>query len=265
MSADPKSPLPETPRLEGALHGITEAVQGPSNTTDGDFLKRKAPEHIVVGEIRQNLDDLKAAVLSYYSRLYSLAGRSINERLDRLAAPPFSNKASTRLPLARGSRSTSKKHQGLSVPPPDTCFDFFAEEHQGSKEPKDGDLVSKAEDPSLQRRFYGISQLPGEKIDREMVGHDNFLGRQLKETRGGHINELLGDLRSKCSAATSRLNLIGDQLERECEDPNLREWEYTTLPQVCQSPLFFYKEFVSNDDAGFTLPQIAAPTAKRSL
>lgn len=67
-----------------------------------------------------------------------------------------------------------------------------------------------------------------------MKGYDNFLGRRLDETRGGQINELLGDLRAKCAAATMRLNTIGDQLERECEDPNLREWEFTTFPEVCK-------------------------------
>ena len=97
----------------------------------------------------------------------------------------------------------------------------------GTKDPADTDLTA------AQKTFYGISQLPGQKASPEMKGCENLLGRSLEEAHGGQINELLGDLRSKCTAASTRLNTIADQLERECENPDLREWEYTTYPQVC--------------------------------
>ncbi|CDI81882.1 hypothetical protein, conserved [Eimeria acervulina] len=95
----------------------------------------------------------------------------------------------------------------------------------GTKDPADTDLTA------AQKTFYGISQLPGQKASPEMKGCENLLGRSLEEAHGGQINELLGDLRSKCTAASTRLNTIADQLERECENPDLREWEYTTYPQ----------------------------------
>ena len=89
-------------------------------------------------------------------------------------------------------------------------------------------------DPSMTyKTFHGISQLPGHKATPDMKGYDNLMGRSLDEARGGQINELLGDLRFKCTAASTRLNTIADHLERECENPDLREWEYTSYPQVC--------------------------------
>lgn len=108
-----------------------------------------------------------------------------------------------------------------------------------SKVAKDDDNTKRHGDPEAQKTFYGMAQLPGQKPDKGMKGCDNILGRRMEDTRGGHINELLGDLRTKCAAASRRLNTLGDQLERECEDPNLREWEYTTYPEVrsIQPPL----------------------------
>lgn len=110
-----------------------EAADDSSSHDNAGIARRLAPERVVVGEIRQNLDDLKAAVLSYYSRLYSHTGRSIEERLDRLAAPPFSNSVKTgRLPLAAHARPRSKKQQlSFATPPPNTCFDFLTEGQKG--------------------------------------------------------------------------------------------------------------------------------------
>ncbi|CDJ59471.1 hypothetical protein, conserved [Eimeria maxima] len=194
------------------------------------LVRRQAPEQIVVGEIRQNLDDLKSAILSYYSRLYSQPGRTIEERLDALAAPPFSSTVKMgRLPSVDPALSRSRKQPFIGFPPPNTSVDFLE---------KEGDAQGPTDkDPSMTyKTFHGISQLPGHKATPDMKGYDNLMGRSLDEARGGQINELLGDLRFKCTAASTRLNTIADHLERECENPDLREWEYTSYPQVRRQP-----------------------------
>ncbi|CDI87102.1 hypothetical protein, conserved [Eimeria praecox] len=200
----------QQPALPGADVGPGPSGGALEQTANADtrngLVRRRPPEQIVVGEIRQNLDDLKSAILSYYSRLYSQPGRSIEERLDLLAAPPFSNAVKTgRLPLGGTA-------------------------HRREKDPTDTDHSE------ARKTFYGISQLPGQRAAPEMRGYDNLMGRTLEEAQGGQINELLGDLRSKCNAASTRLNTLSDQLERECENPDLREWEYTTYPQGRRQP-----------------------------
>lgn len=93
------------------------------------LVRRQAPEQIVVGEIRQNLDDLKSAILSYYSRLYSQPGRTIEERLDALAAPPFSSTVKMgRLPSVDPALSRSRKQPFIGFPPPNTSVDFLEKE-----------------------------------------------------------------------------------------------------------------------------------------
>ncbi|CDJ30210.1 uncharacterized protein EMH_0005790 [Eimeria mitis] len=223
-------PLPGTD--VGGSGGPTEQQWASCGPSSG-LVPRRAPEQIVVGEIRQNLDDLKSSILSYYSRLYAQPGKSIEERLDALAAPPFSNTVRTgRLPPADFTPSRSKKQQPFTAfPPPNTCFDFLEEEGKGP-----GKATTETDPSAAQKTFYGISQLPGQKAGPDMMGYDNLLGRSLDEARGGQINELLQDLRSKCTAASTRLNTISDQLERECGNPDLREWEYTTYPQVRRHP-----------------------------
>ncbi|KAL8429767.1 hypothetical protein ACSSS7_006362 [Eimeria intestinalis] len=227
---EPRLPLgtptpPVAPAGPGAPGGLLETADLFPFKQDGPRVTRKAPERVVVGEIRQNLDDLKAAVLSYYSRLYSNTGRSIDERLDRLAGFPTS---SSLTPLATNSR---RHRQRLELPPPNRCFDILAEEQAGPRYAKD---FKSTVDAETYKTFHGMAQLPGQKADPSVKGHDNMLGRGLEEARGGQINEMLGELRKKCTAATKRLNTIGDQLERECEDPNLREWEFTTYPEVAK-------------------------------
>ncbi|KAL8272036.1 hypothetical protein Esti_004160 [Eimeria stiedai] len=223
-------PPPPAPVGPGAPGGLLEAGNLLPFKTDGATVSRKAPERVVVGEIRQNLDDLKAAVLSYYSRLYSNIGRSIDERLDRLAGFPSSNLVS---PLAMNMRRHGQRRPRPEPPPPNACFAFLAKEQADSKDAKDSKPTPALE---THRTFYEMAQLPGQKADPSVKGHDNLLGHGLEETRGGQINEMLGELRKKCKAATKRLNTIGDQLERECEDPNLREWEFTTYPEVRRRP-----------------------------
>ncbi|KAL8456140.1 hypothetical protein Emag_000025 [Eimeria magna] len=226
-----RTPPPQlAPPGPGALGGLPKAAGLPPFEKDGPTVSRKAPERVVVGEIRQNLDDLKASVLSYYSRLYSNTGRSIDERLDRLADFSRSHSVS---PLALNTRRHRQRPPRLEPPPPNTCFDFLAEEQADSKYGKDS---RPAPDAETQKTFYGMAQLPGQKADPSVRGYDNLLGRGLEEARGGQINEMLGELRKKCTAATKRLNTIGDHLERECEDPNLREWEFTTYPEVRRHP-----------------------------
>ncbi|KAL8429518.1 hypothetical protein Efla_007158 [Eimeria flavescens] len=245
MASDPKAggpppletpPPPPVPPGLGSLNGRADAVDG-----QGDKEKSKPSrecDHVVVGEIRQNLDDLKAAVLSYYSRLYSNTGRSIEERLDRLAAAPFSNSIREgRLPLATQARRNPRgRRAGLEPPPPNTCFDFLAEDGKDSKDAKASSAPAAQGDPEAQKSFYGMTQLPGQKANPGMKGYDNYLGRDLEETRSGYISEMLSELRRKCTAASKRLNTIGDQLERECENPDLREWEYATYPEVRRHP-----------------------------
>ncbi|CDJ49185.1 hypothetical protein, conserved [Eimeria brunetti] len=236
MSSPPPpagSQQPDIPPPPQAPGGDAGGPWVSSDRTNGP-VRRRPPEQIVVGEIRQNLDDLKSAILSYYSRLYSNPGRSIEERLDLLAAPPFANTVKTgRLPLADMQQGQARKPKPpIAFPPPDTCFDFLEEEGKAGVV-KDAAGLDLSE---AQRTFYGISQLPGRKAGPEMRGYENLLGRSLDEARGGQINELLGDLRSKCTAASTRLNTLSDQLERECENPDLREWEYTTYPQVRRQP-----------------------------
>lgn len=218
------------------------APDGSCSKMENGLVRRDPSEQIVVGEIRQNLDDLKAAILRYYSRLYSQTGRSIEERLDRLAAPPFSHTVKPgSLPLAVNARSRQKRQPAVAVPPPDTCFDFLKEESRVSgqtdlRSPKVSDDNRRQSDPELLKTFYGIAQLPGGRPDPRTRGYDNFLGRRLGETHGGQIGDLLSDLRAKCAAASTRLNTIGDQLERECEDPNLREWVFRSYPEVRRHP-----------------------------
>ncbi|KAL8449912.1 hypothetical protein Emed_002875 [Eimeria media] len=228
-AGEPRAP-PLAPVTPGAVGALPEAADLLPFKKDGFMVGRKAPERVVVGEIRQNLDDLKAAVLSYYSRLYSNTGRSIDERLDRLADFPRSNSLS---PLTMHTRRHRQKPPRLQPPPPNTCFDFLAEEEADSKQGKESRPAADAE---THKTFYGMAQLPGQKADPSVKGHDNLLGRGLEDARGGQINEMLGELRKKCTAATKRLNTIGDHLERECEDPNLREWEFTTYPEVRRQP-----------------------------
>lgn len=225
----------QQPALPGADVGPGPSGGALEQTANADtrngLVRRRPPEQIVVGEIRQNLDDLKSAILSYYSRLYSQPGRSIEERLDLLAAPPFSNAVKTgRLPLGGTAHRRTRKQPFIAFPPPNTCIDFFEEEGKGEKDPTDTDHSE------ARKTFYGISQLPGQRAAPEMRGYDNLMGRTLEEAQGGQINELLGDLRSKCNAASTRLNTLSDQLERECENPDLREWEYTTYPQGRRQP-----------------------------
>lgn len=125
------SPPPPVSREAAPPGELLEVPDGASSSRDTGPIRRQPPEPLVVGEIRQNLDDLKAAVLSYYSRLYSFTGRSIDERLDRLAASPFSNTVKAgRLPLAANARSRPTRQPGVAVPPPNTCFDFLAEEQK---------------------------------------------------------------------------------------------------------------------------------------
>lgn len=125
----PQPPLPGTDI--GPSHELPE--QGSSSTDPSSGLvRRRAPEQIVVGEIRQNLDGLKSAILSYYSRLYSQPGRSIEERLDLLAAPLFSNTVQTgRFQPAGAAHSRRRKQPFIAFPPPNTCVDFLEEGGKG--------------------------------------------------------------------------------------------------------------------------------------
>lgn len=139
-SGSPSSPQPpqgsppasQPTANEGATEEAPKRASSIRKSNDGGVVERRPPEQIVVGEIRQNLDDLKSAILSYYSRLYSQPGRSIEERLDRLAAPPFSNTVKMgRLPPANKASSRPKRQSSFPVPPPNTCFDFLAEDQRG--------------------------------------------------------------------------------------------------------------------------------------
>ena len=134
MHQPPMGPPPQSQTRNDVdiPNGSSEATYDSNSVRDAGLVRRRPPEQVVVGEIRQNLDDLKAAVLSYYSRLYSQMGRSIDERLDRLAAPPFSNTMNSgRLPFKMNTHSYPKRQPGAPVPPPNTHFNFLADEQRG--------------------------------------------------------------------------------------------------------------------------------------
>lgn len=90
---------------------------------------------------------------------------------------------------------------------------------------------------SEKEHIYSMPQPSGTKASVAVLGHPNTGSHETEVLHEGLLNDMIKELRKKCVLATKRLNSLGDYMEREVEDPALREWEFSTYPQVGQRPV----------------------------
>ncbi|PFH33964.1 hypothetical protein BESB_071160 [Besnoitia besnoiti] len=165
----------------------------------------------MVGDIRTNLDDIKSSLVSYYGRLYSGTSPSIADRIDALSFRGQSAEPSSRW-LRRRERET--KYEALA----EANMDGF---------------------PSRSGRDRGYEDID-ETPEMAGFGGQRSAGRFNKKT--GEVYDMLRDLRLKCETASAKLNTVSDELYPQISNPNLREWEYTTINKARRRPEFGNQE-----------------------
>lgn len=116
--------------------GLDEGTNGYTENTmkiSSPHMKLEGSEHpvLAVGEIRQNLDCLKASVLGYYSRLYTDSGKSIEERLDRLSADYCRTRVPRVPPFASQLGNTNPRRVKIDSHSPDATSQFTSRSTRG--------------------------------------------------------------------------------------------------------------------------------------
>lgn len=91
----------------------------------------------------------------------------------------------------------------------------------------DVDDIGDAED------FYSYRGGRDSSLPPYSPGYPSSSQRRVK----GEVYDMLRDLRLKCETASTRLTTLADGLYPHITNPNLREWEYSTIPKVREADL----------------------------
>lgn len=248
-------------RFSTTHHHSIESVSD-DDMVENDYPGRRAQRTITqIGDAKQTIDDLKSSLLSYYSHLYTVSGLDIDSKLQQLSSQnifPTSSKRESAIKDLYKYKEKPKVSVGTylqDLPPPYSYENPLEQKFRSSsstssrndKEDKYGKADNKKESfiPPLdgdETNFYGLLQKTEDDFSNSFQGGQNIFGKDLREMNTGGIYELLNDLQKKCMSASLRLATVGDDLCNEIEDPNLREWEYNTYPELRRRPCYGGRE-----------------------
>ncbi|PHJ18786.1 hypothetical protein CSUI_007386 [Cystoisospora suis] len=193
----------------------------------------------IVGDLRTNLDDIKSSLVGYYSRLYSQPSTSIEARLDALSSKSscrFFDSSQRWLDTRRREKRYEAFIKATMSPLPDEPS--FLHNHTRGRSSRSVGLVEhngdNGDDLEDGEDFYSYPGGRDSSLPPYSPGYPSSSQRRAK----GEVYDMLRDLRLKCETASTRLTTLADGLYPHVTNPNLREWEYSTIPKARRQPSF---------------------------
>lgn len=158
------------------------------------------PYEPVIGDVKMTLDDLKASLLRYYSRLYAVEGQTVDERIQYLRQYHYPSP----YPI---------------TPPPGQTAAAAADRYPY------GTVLPKYEETG--KNFVGRVREPTETVPIPPPGD---LRRD--------IAQVLEDVKTGVDAASRRLASVSDDIDVDVDDPAMRAFGYRNVPRFRRRPYF---------------------------